>query len=191
MKKIIINICFILIALTAVASVCACDANNCTEEVDLSGNNVENIAVDEITVNSTADEEGANWTDVNGSTVDDGRAVNSSTVDYGRAVNGSTVDYDRDGRAVEWVPPINIPPCGGNIVFCFELDNIDGCQWVVSECSGVELVSEYISDFDGKLHSTYIVTEDDAIVKFDLINSNGEVIDTRVKCWGNFFGYNL
>ena len=46
MKKIIVNICFILIALTAVASVCACDADNCTEEVDLSVNNVENITVD-------------------------------------------------------------------------------------------------------------------------------------------------
>ena len=45
MKKIIVNICFILIALTAVASVCACDADNCTEEVDLSENNVDNIAV--------------------------------------------------------------------------------------------------------------------------------------------------
>ena len=186
MKKIIINICFILIALTAVASVCACDADNCTEEVDLSGNNVENIVIneitdevsvdeitvnstaDEITVNSTADEEGANRTDVNGS-------------------NGGGVSY---GPAVDWMPPINITP-GGDIAFCFELDNINGCKWVVSECIGVKLLSEYISDFDGKLYSNYIVTQDDAIVKFDLINSNGEVIDTRVKSWGDFFGYNL
>ena len=56
MKKIIVNICFILIALTAVASVCACDADNCTEEVDLSVNNVENITVDEITDEVAADE---------------------------------------------------------------------------------------------------------------------------------------
>ena len=69
MKKIIINICFILIALTAVASVCACDADNCTEEVDLRENNVaeiagiadlsensvDNIAVDEVTDEAIAD----------------------------------------------------------------------------------------------------------------------------------------
>ena len=70
MKKIIINICFILIALTAVASVCACDADNCTEEVDirennvsaiagiadLSENNADDIAVDEITDEAIAND---------------------------------------------------------------------------------------------------------------------------------------
>ena len=120
MKKIIINICFILIALTAVASVCACDANNCTEEVDLSGNNVGNI------------------------------------IDIGSPI-------------------------------FFSVENTDGCHWVVSECYGAWFESE---DSYGSVTKFYFyATSRVGIVKIDLVNSNGEVIDTRVTEWDTYNEY--
>ena len=117
MKKIIINICFILIALTAVASVCACDADNCTEEVDLSGNNVEN-----------------------------------------------------NGPAIDIGSPID-----------FFVENTDGCHWVVSRCTGAEFAYEY--SYGSVTEFNFYATSRVGIVQMDLVNSNGEVIDTRVTEW--------
>ena len=190
MKKIIINICFILIALTAVASVCACDADNCTEEVDLSGNNVENIAIneitvnstaDEITVNSTADEDGANWTDVNGT-------VSGCTFNNNTASSGSVIYCNSDnGPAIDilalygdgFTEDMDI----GSIIF-YSVEYTDGCHWVISECTGAELLTEY--SYDSVAYFDFEATSRVGIVKIDLVNSNGEVIDTRVTKWNYY-----
>ena len=68
---------------------------------------------------------------------------------------------------------------GGEIEFT--VNNVDGCQWVVSDCGGATLLSE--RTIGSHTIFEFLVTQKQGIVRIDLVNSNGETIDTRSKSW--------
>ena len=66
-------------------------------------------------------------------------------------------------------------------MICFSVENTADCHWVVSECDGAEFWGE---DCGWPLsYFTFMATREHGTVKIDLVNSNGEVIDSRSTSW--------
>ena len=68
----------------------------------------------------------------------------------------------------------------GDMIF-LTAQNTDGCHWVVSECNGANFMGE-----DNHVSVSYfhfMATRDHGFVEIELVNSNGEVIDSQFISW--------